>query len=410
MSEESSPSPPSLSLTTPGSEKGYPFPDVSPSPMDPKSPASAESGRPRDVKAAKKRSGKRILLFVAILPAVLVLSASLRRFFPYLMPCSTTHGHQTEVQLNKREPQLLTETSLSASSASNLASSSTSAIPSVTTSTTDSNIPTIPTVPLLPTPFPQPFETLSANFSTTGCQAFFENFTLSENFRQCRSLSFLLNASSGFLIAQRNLTLINNIMYGTCNTRPTLATCDATMSSYLTQLNSICATDLANENPVALQAQIGFQSYTAMRTAGCLENAISGRYCYVEALAASTPQDVYFWALPLGTGIPTGVKPTCGACVQSVLAVYSQYVSSSTSGVTAIPSGGSSTGNSTAASVTPSVLPVLSKTYAAAARLAVTTCGGTFASVGLASAAVLQNSVGLAMLPIGLFFASWISL
>ena len=327
------------------------------------------------------------------------------------MPSPPSHGKSIEVETDDFKGKLLTDPRINLNPPSDPVDgiSSEYVSPSLTRRDTASDVPSIPSTPVLPTPFPQPFENLPANFSTTGCQSFFLNFTQDEHFRQCRAFSFLLNASSAFLTAQRNITLINNIMYGTCNTRPTLATCDATMTSYLTQLNSICATDITNKNPVVLQAQIGFQSYTAMRTAACLENAISGRYCFVEALAASPPQDVYYWALPLGTGIPTNVKPTCGACVQSVLAVYSQYVSSSgTTGSPVIPNGGTSSGNSTAAATPPSPLPVLSKTYPAAVRLAASTCGGAFANLGFADNGSLQNSIAWGILTIGFFFA-WIS-
>ncbi|KIJ36352.1 hypothetical protein M422DRAFT_782267 [Sphaerobolus stellatus SS14] len=412
-SGDMSASPPSLSLSTPGSESGFPFPNVSLSPMVAKSPSSAEAGRERIFKELKKKkSGRRILLVVAFLPALLILFASLRHLVPYFLAKGLPVEHLNAVLLNKRE--LATESSSVFSGAVPSGAVNIAAFASVSPSVTavsNGAVPAIPSSPILPTPFPQPFDTLTANFSTAGCQAFFLNFTQDEAFRQCRPFSFLLNASSGFLTDQRNLTLINNVIAGTCNTPPTLDTCDSRMSSFLSQLQDICATDLSNQNPVAVQAQIGFQSYTAMRTAACLEDVSSQRYCYVEALAASTPQDVYFWALPLGTDIPSGVKPTCGACVQSVLAVYSLYVDSTTkSGASAIPSGGQMSGNSTADAVQHTPLPALSKTYPDAARLAVQQCGGTFANVGLASNGASDMPFVWALLSVGLLLSSWISI
>jgi hypothetical protein len=373
--EESSP--PALALTIPDHEPGYPFPRV-PSPPA-KTPCTTEANPPSNRLDMKKRSGRRTLFLIALLPAAFILSASLRHFIIHL-PAPVVLDEPS--LFDKREPQQLITSGAATPTVSLPQSSSSlsqSTIPSSTTS-----LPTVPNTAILPTPFPQPYDesSLSDNFTTIGCQAFFSNFTQDTNFRQCRSFSFLLNSSAAFLQAQRNLTLINAIIWGTCNTPPTAQSCGATMSSYLSQLNSVCKNDLAAENPVVLQAQIGFQSYTAMRTAACLPDPTTNAFCYIDALAATTPADLYFFGLPLGTPVPNTTKPSCSPCVKSVLAVYALYVTpSSGSGAIQI---GPETGNSSVSPTQATPLPVLDRTYPAAARLAVNQCGGTYASVGVA--------------------------
>lgn len=379
--EESAP-PPSLLLTKQEQDsKNSPSRVISPQSL-----CTAEASASRIPLDAKKRSGKRTLLFVTLLPTALILSALLHHYIR--IPGPVVLDETIPVSFSKREPQLLSDPTLSSSAV--LSSSSLPSQSDVPTSV--SSLPPIPVSPALPTPFPQPFDaSLSDNFTTTGCQAFFTNFTQEPSFRQCRSFAFLLATSSQFLQDQRNATLLSNIIWGTCNTPPTVQTCDSVMSNYLSQLNDLCQKDIAAENPVALQAQIGFQSYTAMRIAACLPDPSTNSFCYVDAAAASPPADIYFYSLPFGTPVPDSTKPSCSPCIKSLLAVFAQYVKPSSAGSGVIQVGTSS-GNSTANSLQPTPLPVLSLTYPPAARLAVNQCGGTYASVSVAQPSGAERS------------------
>ncbi|KAF8518439.1 hypothetical protein BU17DRAFT_48620 [Hysterangium stoloniferum] len=363
--------PPSLFISTPEVQSDHRFPRTDES--SPKRPHSPEAGVSRTAPPeVKKRIGRRILLLVALLPATLILSASLRHimrlgpieFLPQL--------------LQKRDPQGLV-TTLDVPASTGLPVDPSAGTPSAPVPS--AGLPTIPKVVQPPIPFPQPFDaSLSANFSTNGCSMFFTQFLQAEDFRQCRAVSFLLNASSAFLTAQRNITLFNNVIAGTCNTVPSTDTCERTMNNYLSQLNSDCAADIAAQNPVVLQAQIGFQSYVAMRVAACLPDSSTNQYCYIEALGQTSPADIYVYALPLGTPVPDGVRLSCTPCLQSLLAVYAAYS-----------------------------LPVLSKTYPAAAHLAVAQCGGTFASVSVTkTSSAMRYNLHLAGLMVGLTASWWI--
>lgn len=85
-------------------------------------------------------------------------------------------------------------------SSSSIVSGSLSSEPAAT-STLPSSLQSVPNAPTstiaIPTPFPQPFDTtLSNNFSTQGCSAFFTNMTQSSAFRQCRPFSLLYKNSN----------------------------------------------------------------------------------------------------------------------------------------------------------------------------------------------------------------------
>jgi len=216
----------------------------------------------------------------------------------------------------------------------------------------------------VPTPFPQPFDSsLSFNFSTATCSSFFSDFTANITFRACRPFSLLLGTSSAFFDAQSNLTELTAVMAGTCDTPQTIDQCRSTMDWLATEMvkPEVCATEIANKDGVALEALNGFQNYDLMRQAGCLVNQRSNAYCFVEAVASTSPSDTYFYALPIGTPVPQKSTPSCSACIKSVMALYASHATD---------------GN----------LP-LSKVYPSAQKLTADSCGKDYAQAIAASAA-----------------------
>ncbi|TDL25162.1 hypothetical protein BD410DRAFT_765773 [Rickenella mellea] len=207
------------------------------------------------------------------------------------------------------------------------ASVSPSASGSSTTSAdqTHQTIPTVPSSqPVLPTPFPQPFDTsLSNNFSTQGCNAFFVNMTQTDAFRTCRPFSLLQQSSSQFIQqSQTNLSFLNTIIWGTCNTVPSEAQCIANMGWFAQELQTVCKIDLANHVALAVEALTGLQAYQVMRDAGCAVDQQTSTYCYADAVHNANPSDLYFYQLPLGTALPNNTRPSCSACTKSVMAVF----------------------------------------------------------------------------------------
>ncbi|KAF8309370.1 hypothetical protein DL93DRAFT_1773336 [Clavulina sp. PMI_390] len=241
---------------------------------------------------------------------------------------------------------------------------------STTTSSTAQGIPTdapknvasatapaIPATPWpVPTPFPQPFDsTISYNFSSSTCLSFFTTQLANETFRACRPFGLLFATSSDFFSIETNLTALTAVEEGTCNTVPTADTCVGIMDWMASQmlLSTVCRTDLADQNAIALEALYGFRSYSFYREAGCLVNNKTGAYCFAEALAESTPEDLYYFSLPLGTPIPgtdnvetttlaNGVTttttavtpgvtyaPTCSTCVAALMDIFAPFASRS---------------------------------------------------------------------------------
>lgn len=213
--------------------------------------------------------------------------------------------------------------------------STTSTIPTRTSSATtttnpsisDQQLPPIPnTPPVLPTPFPQPLDNLTQNFSSVSCFNFFTNMTNSDAFRSCRSLSLLIQSSSGFLQAQKNLTLLNALIWGTCNTTTEAAQCSSNMAWFASELRSACATDLVDRNAYATNTLVGLRAYSLMREVGCLSAPSSpsttSSYCYITAAYDSNPADMYVYSLPLGLPMPSSSVPLCSACTGTIMQHY----------------------------------------------------------------------------------------
>ena len=97
------------------------------------------------------------------------------------------------------------------------------------------------------------------------------------------------------------------------------------MTTFATNLTtaSACASDLASQNPLIIQAHLGLEAYTPLYTASCLRNPATAAYCFADAVTnASSPTDSYIYYLPLNTSLPGGSQPTCDACLKNTMAVF----------------------------------------------------------------------------------------
>ncbi|EPS95249.1 hypothetical protein FOMPIDRAFT_1025863 [Fomitopsis schrenkii] len=206
------------------------------------------------------------------------------------------------------------------------AASSTAPPVAATSSSGSSTIPTIPSEPpVLPTPFPQPFDStgITTNFSTEECHNFFVNMTQTAPFRQCRPFSMLIQHSSAFIGAQFNLSELNDIMWGTCNTDLSAEVCEANMEWFAEELQDVCATDLKANNQVATSSLLGLQTYSLLRQAACLSSNTTDAYCYVTALSSEAhPADAYYYTLPLGSPLPNSSDPSCSSCTQQIMSEF----------------------------------------------------------------------------------------
>lgn len=184
--------------------------------------------------------------------------------------------------------------------------------------------PTVPLNPTLPTPFPQPYDTtLSSNFSTTSCYNFFLNMTQTDPLRSCRPFSLLLTHSQAFIEVQDDINATNTEIWGTCNTAISQSQCDLNMAWFASSLRSSCATDLSDQNLLAVNALIGLQAFDLMRDAACSVDPVANAYCYIEAVASSDASSYYFYQLPLGLTVPKVTSGACNSCTKSLMSMYS---------------------------------------------------------------------------------------
>ncbi|EJC97762.1 uncharacterized protein FOMMEDRAFT_98111 [Fomitiporia mediterranea MF3/22] len=290
------------------------------------------------------------------------------------------HKRQTLSLTNPAAPSstILVTTPLVSISGSGAPSQTAS--PTTTVPQTEQTIPPVPdaaNAPPLPTPFPQPYDSTGTNFVTTQtCANFFTNMTQSSAFRTCRPFSLLEQFSNDFIEAQENLTTLNALIYGTCNTDTPLSTCTANMNWFASSLTTSCADELKqknSQNPVQ-QTLFGLQSYELLRNGSCLVNQASNTYCYAAAAHSSSPADLYLYQLPLGVPFPVNTtSPSCSTCAKTLLGLYADALQGSD---------GSSDGSGDGGSV-----DGLKATYEDAANQAETACGTGYALVGLASSA-----------------------
>ncbi|KAI0792506.1 hypothetical protein C8Q75DRAFT_753184 [Abortiporus biennis] len=293
---------------------------------------------PNQPDEAKQRTARRMRWSILMVPAVLILITLSTRYLSHpavLDLLSNHHGplhwDVDAVKLHKRHPQAQAQTiSLPTPTASQLsvAPQSSGSSSSATPTSASQTIPTIPaSPPVLPTPFPQPLDTtLSLNFSTLGCENFVLNMTQSQPFRACRPFSLLEQSSSAFLEAQENITALNSIIWGTCNTDLSADQCNSNMGWFSSQMATVCATDLSNSNPQVVTTFRGLQAYSLLRNAACATDPTTDSYCYINAAHNSNPSDLYYYQLPFGTPLPnsTITKLTCSTCTKSILALYEQ--------------------------------------------------------------------------------------
>lgn len=216
---------------------------------------------PHDIKRA---TGRRTRWAVLAVPLVIILITASTRYFthpaafdlfseaPVWDTLVTTTGIWTP---HKRHPSPEPQQSGGASP----------------TASANAPLPTIPTNPALPTPFPQPFDSdITQNFSSISCFNFFSNMTNTPAFRACRPFSMLQQSSNDFINvknfiplfilsyanlifqAQTNATLLNSILWGTCNTSIQKDQCVANMGWFASTLKTACTQDLADNNAMSV--------------------------------------------------------------------------------------------------------------------------------------------------------------
>ncbi|KAJ2915497.1 hypothetical protein MD484_g4892, partial [Candolleomyces efflorescens] len=366
-------------------------PPTTPTPSPKPSPKSSQSPQ----EDAKRRTGRRFRNAVILVPIVLITITLTARFlsqgpppvlaslsnswsWPRLFPNTPCAKQPERVVLDKREPSPQTQPTSTTSSPAPTSSS-------LPTSTT---VPTVPSAaPALPTPFPQSFDgVIAKNFSTVSCLNFFTSMINAQPFRSCRPFSLLLETSNDFVQAQTNLTLLNNLIWGTCNTVTTEDQCLTNMSGFATSLRTECATELRENNAMAVGTLRAIEAYGLMRDAACLSDPTTNTYCFLNAARDTNPTNLYYYSLPLGSKLPArSTDPQCTACLKSLMGLYGAALKDASQA---------------------RLLSGLVATYEDAAETTLGKCGAGFAQTGIVSGVVEARVPALLVLGSSVVLAS----
>ncbi|TRM69043.1 hypothetical protein BD626DRAFT_392530 [Schizophyllum amplum] len=307
-------------------------------------PPSSSSSSPDE----KRRIGKRIRWTALVIPLLLILITASTRYITHPAafdvlagPSDSVWADLTHWAPHKRHPQnddaggstsVVSVADTASLTTESLAIQSTFASdPTTAPTATSTAVPTVPANPVLPTPFPQPFDSdITQNYSSVSCFNLFNNMTNTEPFRRCRAFSLLWQSSSAFISAQTNATLMNTLVWGTCNTPLDANTCSANMAWFAGELESACAADLLDGNARVTETLTAIRAYDVMREAACLVDETTNAYCFVNAVSGTNSADQYAYNLPLGLAMPTAAEPTCSTCVQDILGLYADALQNGT--------------------------------------------------------------------------------
>jgi hypothetical protein len=174
--------------------------------------------------------------------------------------------------------------------------------------------------------------------------------------------------------AQSNITLLNNMVWGTCNTDVPFSQCTANMNSFAQSLRSNCAVDLASNNVIVSDALNGLLIYSLMRNVGCQSNPSTNVYCYISAAVNANPSDLYYYELPFGIPLPNTTTPSCSSCTKTIMGLYLAAVSGQDPGTT-----------------DPYVKAILAKTYTPAAQLSDNVCGTGYVQMSTSNGALMST-------------------
>jgi len=338
----------------------------------------------------KQRTGRRFRFAALTVPLVLIILTAYYGYTadpltkesssssPPLHSGTFWHGlalDQSHLRPHKRHPEPDPQASSIGSTTSPLIFSATptssNAAPASSSSQTavsDQPVPTIPSSPpVLPTPFPQPYDQgIAQNFSSATCSNFFANMTNSEPFRTCRPFSLLLDSSSQFIDAQTNLTLMNSIIWGTCNTTTSYSQCQSNMGFFASQLKTACSDELNGLNTMAVSTLMALNAFQVMHDVACSSDPTTNTYCYLDAVRDPNPSDSYYYQLPLGVPLPNSSVPKCSPCSKGAMNIYATALQDATTGP---------------------LLTGLQTTYEPSAKLSVQFCGAGWAQTDLTSSA-----------------------
>ena len=116
---------------------------------------------------------------------------------------------------------------------------------------------------------------------------------------------------------------ITQVLDASCAANVT--TCTSYMNELATNLTSsaYCATDYGMGNSVVVQAYLAAVAYQSLYSATCLKDVDTAQYCFANAITnLTTPDNAYFYFLPLNQSLPQGAMPSCNTCLRQTMNIF----------------------------------------------------------------------------------------
>ncbi|KAG6087564.1 hypothetical protein E4U30_002593 [Claviceps sp. LM220 group G6] len=177
-------------------------------------------------------------------------------------------------------------------------------------------------------PLPSPFDNLVPSaFKVPGgsssCPKFMAGLLSDPTFKRCYPISMLMQTSTGFFNAQKQLVTIVKVLDATCAPDVTKCTDFLNQAAQNLTLDANCKAEFDQNQTQILQAYRGLRAYNVLYSAACLQNPTTNSYCFANAVTnLSTPSNTYLYFMPYGMSLPGASKPSCNWCTQTTMAIY----------------------------------------------------------------------------------------
>ncbi|KAG5965132.1 hypothetical protein E4U58_002918 [Claviceps cyperi] len=177
-------------------------------------------------------------------------------------------------------------------------------------------------------PLPSPFDNLVPSaFKVPGgsssCPKFMAGLLSDSTFKRCYPISMLMQTSTGFFNAQKQLVTIVKVLDATCAPDVTKCTDFLNQAAQNLTLDANCKSEFDQNQTQILQAYRGLRAYNVLYSAACLQNPTTNSYCFANAVTnLSAPSNAYLYFMPYGMSLPGASKPSCNWCTQTTMAIY----------------------------------------------------------------------------------------
>ncbi|QUC19453.1 uncharacterized protein UV8b_03694 [Ustilaginoidea virens] len=177
-------------------------------------------------------------------------------------------------------------------------------------------------------PLPSPFDTpVPSAFQLPGrgtsCPTFIYTLLSNPTFKSCYPLSMLMQTSTGFFNAEKQLVSLVRVLDASCAADVTSCSSFLGKAAQNLTADGNCKSEFDQNQTQVIQAYRGLKAYKVLYSATCLQNPITNSYCFANAVTnLSTPSDSYLYFMPYGLALPGASTPTCSWCTQNTMSVY----------------------------------------------------------------------------------------